>query len=56
MAKLDYTTAAPEIGEPGFGFYIDGKLFGVVAFDFTEDRIRGIYAVVNPDKLPEREV
>jgi RNA polymerase sigma-70 factor (ECF subfamily) len=39
-------------GYPGLAIFVDGKVFGVVAFDFTGDRIQSIYTVVNPDKLP----
>ncbi|HET7813347.1 MAG TPA: RNA polymerase sigma-70 factor [Candidatus Baltobacteraceae bacterium] len=39
-------------GMPGLGITLEGKLVGVVSFDFAEDRIRSIYTVLNPDKLP----
>ncbi len=39
-------------GSPAIGLFDDEKLFGVVAFDFSQDRICAIYSVVNPDKLP----
>jgi RNA polymerase sigma-70 factor, ECF subfamily len=38
-------------GQPGFVALIDGVVFGVVSFDFTDAAIRAIYVVVNPDKL-----
>lgn len=39
-------------GLPGVGlFQADDSLFGVVAFDFTQDRIRSMYTVLNPEKL-----
>lgn len=39
-------------GLPGIGLLREDVLAGVVAFDFTPDRIGSIYVVVNPDKLP----
>lgn len=39
-------------GLPGLGIYLEGKLVGVVGFDFAGDRIRSIFTVLNPDKLP----
>jgi RNA polymerase sigma-70 factor, ECF subfamily len=38
-------------GQPGFITYLYGRLQNVVALDMADDRIRGIYIVVNPDKL-----
>jgi RNA polymerase sigma-70 factor (ECF subfamily) len=38
-------------GGPGFIVYVDGKPFNTLSFDILEDRIVGIRAVVNPDKL-----
>ena len=38
-------------GHPGFLTRIDGHLRNVVALDLADDRVRGIYIVVNPDKL-----
>jgi RNA polymerase sigma-70 factor (ECF subfamily) len=38
-------------GQPGVATLWDGALFNVFTFDISEDGIRSIYAVVNPDKL-----
>jgi RNA polymerase sigma-70 factor (ECF subfamily) len=38
-------------GQPGIVSLVDGKVIGVVTFDFAETGIRAIYIVVNPDKL-----
>lgn len=38
-------------GQPGLVVTIDGRPFDVVSFDFDGAAIRGIYAVLNPDKL-----
>jgi len=41
-------------GEPGFVFTLDGKVNAVLSLDLTEDsRIRTVFLVVNPDKLPK---
>lgn len=40
-------------GEPGFVFTLEGKTVSVLTLDIDEDeRIRSVYFVVNPDKLP----
>jgi RNA polymerase sigma-70 factor, ECF subfamily len=41
-------------GEPGFVFREEGRTVAVVAFDMSEGRIDSVYAVVNPDKLPQQ--
>ncbi len=38
-------------GRPGLVTTLDGRVVNVVALDVVDDRIRGIYIVVNPDKL-----
>lgn len=38
-------------GQPGFITYFNGRLMNVVSLDIADGRIRGIYIVVNPDKL-----
>lgn len=38
-------------GQPGFITYLDGHLQNVLALDIADTRIRGIYIVVNPQKL-----
>jgi hypothetical protein len=39
-------------GQPGMILLQpDGTLFAAVGLDFQNDRINGIYAVLNPDKL-----
>ncbi|MDW3219335.1 MAG: RNA polymerase sigma-70 factor [Acidimicrobiales bacterium] len=38
-------------GTPGLVAYGDGELFMTMAFDIGPDGIRGIHAVLNPDKL-----
>lgn len=38
-------------GQPGIVTIVDGAVFNVVTFDFAGDGIRGVYIVVNPDKL-----
>lgn len=40
-------------GSPGVGLFAGEHLWGVISFDFAADRIRSIYVVVNPDKLPK---
>jgi RNA polymerase sigma-70 factor (ECF subfamily) len=41
-------------GEPGFVFTLDGKMNAVLSLDLAEDgRIRTVFLVVNPDKLPK---
>jgi len=42
---------APVNGQPGLVVYIDGQPFDVVSLDVDGGLIRGIYTVVNPDKL-----
>lgn len=43
-------------GEPGFVYTLDGKPQMVTTIDLDEaGRIRGIYGVLNPDKLPRKE-
>ncbi len=37
--------------EMGIAGYVDGKPFFVTALHIVEGRIRGIYSVVNPEKL-----
>ena len=41
-------------GEPGLIFREHGHAMAVVAFDMAEGRITSVYAVVNPDKLPQQ--
>jgi len=44
-------------GEPGFVFTLDGKINSVLTLDLTEDgRIRTVFLVVNPDKLPKGSI
>ncbi len=38
-------------GQPAIVGYLDGQLYGVILLDIEGDRVRAIYAVVNPDKL-----
>jgi RNA polymerase sigma-70 factor, ECF subfamily len=38
-------------GAPGVVTYLNGKPFSVLTFDATEERIRAIYIVTNPEKL-----
>lgn len=38
-------------GQPAIVGYVDGRPYGVVFLDIEGERIRNIYAVVNPDKL-----
>lgn len=38
-------------GQPGFITYLDGRLMNVVSLDIADERIRGVYIIVNPDKL-----
>ncbi len=38
-------------GQPAIVGYLDGRPYGVVLLDLEGERIRNIYAVVNPDKL-----
>ena len=38
-------------GRAGFVGYLGGAPFNVVALDVADEKIQGIYAVVNPDKL-----
>jgi RNA polymerase sigma-70 factor (ECF subfamily) len=38
-------------GGPGVIIYVDGQPYTTLSFDFIGDRIKTIYAVVNPDKL-----
>lgn len=40
-------------GSPGIGIFLEERLVGVIGLDFSPDRIRSIYVVVNPDKLPK---
>lgn len=40
-------------GSPGIALIDEGVLRGVMAFDFTPDRIATIYVILNPDKLPQ---
>ena len=40
-------------GEPGLLLFIDGQLFSALAFDFAGNQIRGLYHILNPDKLKE---
>lgn len=39
-------------GSPGIGLFTGERLWAVISFDFEADRIRSIYVVLNPDKLP----
>lgn len=38
-------------GQPAIVGYLDGRPYGVVLLDLEGERIRNIYAVLNPDKL-----
>jgi RNA polymerase sigma-70 factor (ECF subfamily) len=38
-------------GRPAIAGYLDGRPYGVMLFEIEGERIRRIYAVVNPDKL-----
>ncbi len=38
-------------GQPGLLARLDGGIFAVYAFEFTADRIKHIWAVLNPEKL-----
>lgn len=38
-------------GQPAIAGYVAGRPYGVVLLDVAGDRIRNIYAVLNPDKL-----
>lgn len=38
-------------GQPGFITYLDGRLQNVLSLDIVDNRIRGVYIIVNPDKL-----
>lgn len=38
-------------GKPGFIIYLDGRLQNLLSLDIVDERIRGVYIVVNPDKL-----
>jgi RNA polymerase sigma-70 factor (ECF subfamily) len=38
-------------GQPGALLLIDGMLKSVMTFDFTDEGIRSIYVILNPDKL-----
>jgi RNA polymerase sigma-70 factor, ECF subfamily len=38
-------------GQPGILNAVNGQLHSIFSFEFTEDGIRSIFAVVNPDKL-----
>lgn len=38
-------------GQPGLAAHLDGALVSVYAFDIADDRIRRIWAVLNPEKL-----
>ncbi len=40
-------------GQPGIVTLVGGAIFSVFTFDFAEDGIRGIYSVLNPDKLQQ---
>jgi RNA polymerase sigma-70 factor (ECF subfamily) len=51
-APQNTTTRQAELnGRPGLIIYVDGRPFTALSFTFAGDRIKGIYAVVNPDKL-----
>jgi RNA polymerase sigma-70 factor (ECF subfamily) len=38
-------------GEPGVVSYLNGKPYSVLTFDVSEERIRTIYVLTNPEKL-----
>ena len=38
-------------GQPGLALQQDGATVAVLAFDVADDRIRNIWAVLNPEKL-----
>ncbi|WP_128976646.1 RNA polymerase sigma factor SigJ [Streptomyces roseicoloratus] len=38
-------------GQPGLAAHVDGVVVSVYAFDIADDRIRRIWAVLNPEKL-----
>lgn len=39
-------------GQPGLAGYVDHELVSLFAFDLDGDRIAGVFAIRNPDKLP----
>ena len=41
-------------GEPGLIFRDHDRLIAVIAFGLSEGRIESVYAVLNPDKLPQQ--
>lgn len=49
-APLTYRPARIN-GQPGFIAYLDNQPYGVMTLDIGNNLIRGIYIVVNPDKL-----
>lgn len=38
-------------GQPAIVGYLNGNLYGVVILDVVDEHVRGIYTVLNPDKL-----
>lgn len=38
-------------GQPGLITLVDGAIFNAITFDYSDDGIRSIYIVLNPDKL-----
>lgn len=52
LAPENVTIRPAEInGGPGVIIYVEGQLYTTLSFDFLGDRIKTVYAVVNPDKL-----
>ena len=39
-------------GQPGLGIYVKEIIFAVLSLDVAGDRIRGVYSILNPEKLP----
>jgi RNA polymerase sigma-70 factor (ECF subfamily) len=52
LVPSDLTSRLAEInGQPGIVSYRHGRPFSVVTLDVTEDRIRSVYIISNPEKL-----
>lgn len=52
QAPENVTTRPAELnGGPGLIIYVGGRPFTALSFHFAGGRIKGIYAVANPDKL-----
>ncbi len=51
-APATYSVQLAEVNaQPALLGYLDGRLYHVLALDVAEGRVRGIYLVLNPDKL-----